>query len=602
MGMAASQARYLALTARKTNTEYEGQQINQARTALANQSANLFNRLLNMKVPDPPKTTDYTKVQYSYSDGENASVIDEWHQLSGVNPDYNYLVKSHYYASLYTGAMRQLTDPQVQIAGNGAAIDDWSTISIAKRLLDTHDAAQQEKYLDLQRTLSTESVDILNIQTEAYRNNSEHRIVDSGINRVVDNTIPGSGYTQYTLTNSDTLHAATVKFYDVDPDAVDQGEVGNINSILLGIRDMLDTNLVDKDTLNQYLVSIGSRELINDDNINQITDPLNSPYNQLQKDLLKIYGLESDDQTTRLVLKDDVNAIILDDTGNGTTAHLHILNGVFLADNTVGSDIHPLNYYAADIRDNHQDKIATAQREYDDAYALYTNYLNNYNNNITKPTYIGNSELTPLIELSDEQRVELLQVVKDMNAQDIDTDILNCFDSDNNYLGGIYSFQMNGITYYTTHNSLDEAWKSYPKNKSNNTIDAQYKMPYYNASYVDTRVENESYALLETDGSGRFKTVKFDNNSIVYSLNTETVTDEAAYEDAMNHYLYEKDKYEKTIADINAKTSIIQKEDRTLELRLKQLDTEQLALKTEMDAVKKVIKDNVESTFKTFSD
>ena len=48
--------------------------------------------------------------------------------------------------------------------------------------------------------------------------------------------------------------------------------------------------------------------------------------------------------------------------------------------------------------------------------------------------------------------------------------------------------------------------------------------------------------------------------------------------------------------------SIIQQEDRTLELRLKQLDTEQNALATEMDAVKKVIKDNVEKTFKTFSD
>ena len=33
MGMAASQARYLGLTARKTNCEWEGQQINQARTA-----------------------------------------------------------------------------------------------------------------------------------------------------------------------------------------------------------------------------------------------------------------------------------------------------------------------------------------------------------------------------------------------------------------------------------------------------------------------------------------------------------------------------------------------------------------------------------------
>ena len=37
-------------------------------------------------------------------------------------------------------------------------------------------------------------------------------------------------------------------------------------------------------------------------------------------------------------------------------------------------------------------------------------------------------------------------------------------------------------------------------------------------------------------------------------------------------------------------------------LLLKQLDTEHNALSTELDAVKKVIKDNVEKTFKTFSD
>ena len=41
MGMAASQARYLGLQARKTNTEYEGQHVNQQRTALANQSAEI---------------------------------------------------------------------------------------------------------------------------------------------------------------------------------------------------------------------------------------------------------------------------------------------------------------------------------------------------------------------------------------------------------------------------------------------------------------------------------------------------------------------------------------------------------------------------------
>ena len=59
--------------------------------------------------------------------------------------------------------------------------------------------------------------------------------------------------------------------------------------------------------------------------------------------------------------------------------------------------------------------------------------------------------------------------------------------------------------------------------------------------------------------------------------------------------------YDKQIADINAKTELIQSQDRTLELRLKQLDTEQKALSTEIDAVKGVIQKNVEASFKTFA-
>ncbi len=69
MGMAASQARFLGLTARKTNTEYEGQQINQQRTSLSNQSANYYNQMLGMTVPVPPSLDDYTKTVYSFSDG-----------------------------------------------------------------------------------------------------------------------------------------------------------------------------------------------------------------------------------------------------------------------------------------------------------------------------------------------------------------------------------------------------------------------------------------------------------------------------------------------------------------------------------------------------
>ena len=589
MGMAASQARYLALTARKTNTEYEGQQINQARTALANQSANLFNRLLNMEVPNPPKTTDYTTVQYSYSDGENASVIDDWTQLSGVNPDYNYIVKSHYYASMYTGAIKQLTDPQVQIEGNGNRLDSWSTISLNKQLLDSADDAQKTAYETLKQTKTKEDIDIYNLQIAAERDNSANSRIDTGIDQYA--VIHGAGFDEYTLTNSSTGNACTVThFNNIAAPSNDADE------ILQGVRDMLDTNLIDIDTLNQKLVSRGV--LLNDDNIGQITD-FGADYNDIQRAILDVFGLEENDGTKRLVLMEDINTIIGDDTdGNGITAHKHGLSGTFLSDGAGNS----LSSYAVDIRDNHIANITRDEAAYNNAYANYQRLLENYNNNITKPSYIGNSELTPLVNLTDEQEVELHQIVKDMKADNIKTSILDCFDG-NNYTGGIYSFKMNGITYYTTQEVLEEAYyNSYPQNNSNNTIDAQYKMPYYNASYVDRRIEKEGYALLETDGDGRFKSVKFADDSIVYALNTETVTDEAAYQDAMNRYIYEKEVYEKTIADINAKTSIIQKEDRTLELRLKQLDTEQHALATEMEAVKKVIKDNVEATFKTFSD
>lgn len=69
MGMSASQARFLGLTARKTNVEYEGQQVNQQRTSLSNQSANFYNDLLGMSVPVPPSVDSYTKTVYSFEDG-----------------------------------------------------------------------------------------------------------------------------------------------------------------------------------------------------------------------------------------------------------------------------------------------------------------------------------------------------------------------------------------------------------------------------------------------------------------------------------------------------------------------------------------------------
>ena len=107
MGMAASQARFLGLTARKNNTEYEGQQINQQRTSLANQSAGLFNEMLTLKVPTPPLATNYAKTVFVYTDpskGEKV-VIDyifknpeeDTYTVDGSYPrkDYMYNLRSY---------------------------------------------------------------------------------------------------------------------------------------------------------------------------------------------------------------------------------------------------------------------------------------------------------------------------------------------------------------------------------------------------------------------------------------------------------------------------------------------------------------------------
>ncbi len=110
-------------------------------------------------------------------------------------------------------------------------------------------------------------------------------------------------------------------------------------------------------------------------------------------------------------------------------------------------------------------------------------------------------------------------------------------------------------------------------------------------------------ARFEQDATGRLINVTLkpgEQDEVTYAVETQTVTDQAKYDDAMNQYEYDKAIYQQTVQEINTKIEIIQTEDRNLELRLKQLDTEQEAIQTEMDAVQKVIEKNTESTFKTF--
>jgi len=329
MGMAASQARYLGLTARKTNVEYEGQQVNQARTALANQSANTFNELLAMEVPTAPSTNDFTTIQYEYTDGFNTETISNIQPYSG-DPDFNSLVTHYHMGNVYTGVENKKANPQVSVDSSGS-----------------------------------------------YR--------------------------------------------------------------------------------------VGTKTLTQ---LSSVTDP-----------------------NIMAQLKSEMDQIVADNP-------------------------------SANIASAYSGSTATA------------------------------------------------------------TDV--------------YFWTNGGEHYFVCKVDLDTCIASSP------TVENQSKLNNYIAKNISKKVEYTDKAFVEYDDKGRATSIKFEDSTAEYSIATNTITDENAYEDAMNKYHYDMQVYEKKIADINAKTEKIQQQDRTLELRLRQLDTEQNALQTEMESVKKVIDKNIDATFKTF--
>ncbi len=137
------------------------------------------------------------------------------------------------------------------------------------------------------------------------------------------------------------------------------------------------------------------------------------------------------------------------------------------------------------------------------------------------------------------------------------------------------------------------------------TTKTQSVATYYTAADVETYKEDRyTPCTLSRDTQNRvqsFTVTPTGGTATTFAVTTSTVTDEAAYNDAMNEYTYKSYLYEQEMNNINAKSSIIHAQDRELELKLKQLDTEHNAVQTEIETVQSVCKKNVEDSFKTFA-
>lgn len=146
---------------------------------------------------------------------------------------------------------------------------------------------------------------------------------------------------------------------------------------------------------------------------------------------------------------------------------------------------------------------------------------------------------------------------------------------------------------HNVHNN-DEGWVPVYDYMSNGTYEAT-------RHYDDCTLTFDTQGLIAQIGIPIYDGAGEVMSRTTYNLRSTTVTDQEAYNNAFNEYESAKYKYDKEQAAINAKTSIIQQEDKNLELKLTRLDHERSAVNTELDAVKKVIDDSIEKGFKTFS-
>jgi len=192
------------------------------------------------------------------------------------------------------------------------------------------------------------------------------------------------------------------------------------------------------------------------------------------------------------------------------------------------------------------------------------------------------------------------------------TNITNVTDAneitmDNSNLKSIYSdYPATGETYYK-YAAPDGTFR-YIKGSALSALDAETNPPasiQREYSYIDegasiTQPGSFTGASITWTDSGRMSSFK-DSSGNVYSLNVSSKNDESAYSNAMNEYEYQKSLYEQNMNNINSKIDIIQSDDKKLELQLQNLDTQQKAVSTEMDSVKKVIDKNIEASFKAFA-
>lgn len=445
MGMSASQARLLSLTARQSNLEFEGQQINQQRTNLSSQSANYYNSLLSMTVPTPPSTDDYTKIKYTFTIGGNAATISQVLPNSGTDAGT--------YSATYTTSLSA-----VGIQDNSAYKVTSSTTS--KTGLKTAVGA-----------------------TDVYNSNNSYFVQT------------------YRKLSSDT------------------------------------SNTTDKNETQYHLLTSSSAT------DSRLTAAGTTYYNA------KGYQVDSATALTSGKLNDGFTALVAYNDATDSNDAKYALVDVQLADSAAFTDAK---------KNNEQ--------------------INQFQENTSEKTYGSDKH-------------EVLQSSNSAVYTTVGSEYVQAFANSGLNADDYYQYTASSGVRFAKKSDVD-------KSANNSQLSV---MTSATGSITTTQQEKIAKASVEFDSAGRISTITDATTGASYTMTANTETDNDAYEDAYNKYTYNQYVYDQKQNDINSHIKILQAQDKNLELRLSQLNTEHSAIQTEIEAVNKVLSKNIETSFKTFN-
>ena len=612
MGMAASSLRFAQLTARKNQVEFEGQQINQQRLTLSQKSSAIYNDMLTRQVPTAPDPSAFTKIVYKFNNGYGtSSILNLAKKASGA---YNYNVT--YKRPKTTKTLSR---------------SSFTNVGFAKTIGVTGGSDTEAKYYartaninGVGRNLSLVGSDTAASKLATY----QQKLKTYNNMQTIENQL------QALNSKTGVLDAQTQKNIASSLGLTLSGD-GNYGSG--AISEALFGTAADKPGLRVTGVFpeklAFSKTTFSNDNAKAAAAMVKA----LNGDATDISGV------TAVQLNAAVSALATLKAGDTPLISDHLKGKLFGTDNTLKDayDFTPTGESNPNDKDlssfqslNALEKLeltnlltAYANNEgyetlssYDDKYKVvainYTSYDNYINYGQAANSLFGvmggEGGETDLTVTSDQMKTMLQELLSKVggcgtSAEYKTAQVDPAFTAYQAATAtpGIVNIGENQALYEYEDDNGDKCYMYVNLTNIDDDVPNTYADSvsiYENVlNYLDGEYETEQQdANVIMSEDGQVSKITFADGSVV-TPEVVTEMDSDAYDQAMVEYEYKKEVYDKEMNDANAKVKIIQAQDQKLEVRLKQLDTEQKALQTEIDAVKSIRDKSIESSFKTFS-